>query len=115
MTPATIISRTDAAIAIYGQLVTLQRTAVDAGTGAVTVSEEITCPAAIRIFGPQDLEAAGDVQDIRVVLSPTGLASFGVPSRDDRILIDGDPANIVQINPMYFGGTLVRVNLLARG
>jgi hypothetical protein len=68
----------------------------------------------VRNFGPQDL-AAGEVQDIRVVLSPTPLSTFGLPSRDDRIVIDGNPSNIEQIAPLYYGGQLVRVNLLCRG
>jgi len=114
MNPSTIIARTDAAIAGYGQSVTLQRTAIDGATGGVSVTDEITCAAAVRNFIPQDLEA-GEVQDIRVVLSPTGLGAYGVPSRDDRILIDGNPSNITQIAPLYYGGTLCRVNLLCRG
>jgi hypothetical protein len=116
MTPPTLIARLDAAIAGYGQSVTLQRTAVDAA-GGVTVAEEVECPAAVRNFGPQDLQA-GEVQDIRVVLSPTSLGPFGppnLPKRDDVILIDGDPANIVQIAPLSYGGALVRLNLLCRG
>jgi len=113
MTPGTIIARTDAAIAGYGQTVTLQRTAVDPDTGTITVTESIDCPAAVRTFAPQDLE--GDVVDIRVIVTPTGLGSFGVPSRDDRILIYGNPSNIEQIGPLYYGGTLCRVNMLCRG
>ena len=70
MTPATLISRLDAAIVGYGQSVTLQRTAVDGATGGVTVAAEVTCPAKFRTFGPQDL-GAGEVQDISVVISPT--------------------------------------------
>jgi len=114
MTPQIIIVRTDAAIAGYGQSVTLQRTAVDPATGGITVAEELTCPAAVRTFGPQDLES-GEVVEIRVVVSPTGLGSFGLPTRDDRILIDGNPSNITQIAPRYYGGMLCRVNLLCRG
>ena len=114
MTPAVIIAETDKAIAGYGQTITLQHTAVDPATGGITVADQVTCPAAVRNFGPQDLEA-GEVMEIRVVVSPTGLGSFGIPSRDDRILIEGDPANIVQIAPLYYGGTLCRVNLLCRG
>jgi hypothetical protein len=109
-----MIARLDAAIAGYGQTVTLQRTAIDAATGAITVAEEITCPAHVRAFAPQDLEA-GEVQDIRVILSPTGLGTFGIPNRDDRIVIGTDPSNIEQIGPLYYGGHLVRVNLLCRG
>lgn len=114
MTPQTIIARTDAAIAGYGQTITLQHTAVDPATGGITVADQVTCPAAVRNFEPQDLEA-GEVMEIRVVVSPTGLGAFGIPSRDDRVLINGDPANIVQIAPLYYGGTLCRVNLLCRG
>ena len=113
MTPQVLIARLDAAIAGYEQSVTLQRTAVDA-SGGVSIAQQIECPAAVRKFGPQDLEA-GEVQDIRVVLSPTGLGTWGVPSRDDRILIDGDESNIIQIAPLEYGGALVRVNLLCRG
>ena len=113
MTPQVLIARLDAAIAGYGQRVTLQRTTEDAN-GAVTVAEQIECPAAVRNFGPQDLEA-GQVTEIRVVLSPTGLGTWGIPKRDDRILIDGDQSNIITIAPLSYGGQLVRVNLLCRG
>ena len=113
MKAATCIAALDRALAGYGQSVTLQRTAVDAA-GDVSVAESVTCPAAVRNFGPQDLEAGG-VQEIKVIVSPTGLGAFGLPSRDDRILIDGNPANIVQIAPLSYGGALVRVNLLCRG
>lgn len=113
MTPQTIIAATDRAIAGYGQTVTLQHTAEDPATGAITIADEVTCPAAVRNFGPQDLEA-GQVLEIRVVVSPTGLGAF-VPRRDDRILIDGNESNITQIAPLYYGGQLCRVNLLCRG
>lgn len=114
MRAQTIITETDKAIAGYGQTVTLQRTAVDPVTGATTVAEQRELPAMVRNFGPQSLEA-GESQEIRVVVSPTGLGSFGLPSRDDIILIENNPANIVEIEPHSYGGTLCRVNLLCRG
>jgi hypothetical protein len=114
MTPGTLIERLDAAIAGYGQSVTLQRTAVDPTTGGITVAEEVTCAAAVRNFGPQSLEP-GEAKEIKVVLSPTGVGSFGLPSRDDVILIDGNPSNITEIDPLTYGGALVRINLLCRG
>jgi hypothetical protein len=114
MKAATAITELDAAIAGYGQTVTLQRTAVDPATGGVTVAEQIECPAAVRNFGPQSLEP-GEAKEIKVVLSPTGLGSFGLPSRDDVILIDGNPSNIAEIDPLTYGGTLCRINLLCRG
>jgi hypothetical protein len=114
VTPQNIIARLDAALSHTGESVTLQHTAVDSATGGVSVTGEVTCPAQIRSYAPQDLEA-GDVQDIRVILSPNGLGAFGIPSRDDRILINANPSNIEQIGPLYYGGELVRVNLLCRG
>jgi hypothetical protein len=114
MTPEVIVNRLDRALAYTGENVTLQHTSIDAASGAITVSEEVTAPAHIRAYAPQDL-AAGEVQDIRVILSPTGLGTFGVPSRDDRIVINGNPSNIEQVGPLYYGGQLVRVNLLCRG
>jgi len=113
MNAATAIAELDAGVAGYGQTVVLQRTAVDAA-GDVSVADSVTCPAKVRQFGPQDLEAGG-VAEIQVIVSPTGLGSFGVPSRDDRILIASNPSNIVQVAPLYYGGVLVRVNLLCRG
>jgi hypothetical protein len=110
----TLIARLDAALAGYGQTVTLQRTSVDTATGAVTITESVDCPAAVRPTGPQDLEA-GDVVPIVVIVSPTGIGSFGIPSRDDRLLIEGDAANIMQVAPLYYGGRLVRINMTARG
>lgn len=114
MTPQTLIARLDAAIAGYGQTVTLQRTAVDPVTGAISVSDTVDCLAAVRTSAPQALEGS-DVIDIRVIVSPSSLGSFGIPSRDDRIVIEGNPSNIETIGPLYYGGQLCRVNLLCRG
>ena len=47
-----MIARLDAAVAQYGQSVTLQHTAVDPATGGITVADEVTCAAAVRAFGP---------------------------------------------------------------
>lgn len=114
MNAAYAISRLDWAIGLYGQSITLQRE-IGGATGETVVEVEVTCPAAVRPFGPQDLEA-GEVVDIRVVVSPTGLGSFD-PKRDDRLLIGAstNPSNIVQIERLYYGNTLCRVNILCRG
>ena len=121
-TAAEMIARLDAAIARSGETVTLQRTATDDATGAVVVTDEITCPAHIRAAEPQDLIDT-DAPAIRVILSATALAqtsgspavAFGMPGRDDRIVIRGNPSNIYQVATLYYGGELVRVNLLCRG
>jgi hypothetical protein len=114
VTPETVIARTDAAIAGYGQVVTFQHTSVDSATGGITIVDSVDCPAFVRSTAPQDIQSGGIV-DIRVVVSPTGLGSFGMPSRDDRIVINGNPSNVEEIAPLYYGGQLCRVDLLCRG
>jgi hypothetical protein len=109
-----LVERLEAAIAKYGQTITLQRTRTDSATGEIIVSESIVCAAVVRNYIPQDLEA-GEVQDIRIIISPRWLVSFGLPNRDDRIVVNDNPSNIEQIAPLYFCGQAVRVNLLARG
>ena len=113
MTPGQEIAALDAATRTYGLSVTLLRTASDPATGAVSVVDSITCPAVVRTSAPQDLE--GDSVDIRIILSPTALGAFGIPTRDDRVVFNGDESNIQTIGPLYHGGQLVRVNLLCRG
>lgn len=109
-----MVARLDAALASGAETVTLQHTAVDPATGAITVTDSIECPAQVRATAPQDLLSAA-TPAMRVVISPSSLGSFGIPSRDDRITIQGNPANIEEIGPIYYGGRVVRVNLLARG
>lgn len=124
-TAARKIARLDRSIARTGETVTLQRTAVDGSSGAVAVALELpSCPAWVRASKPQDL-IDPDAKEMRVVLSPTQLlaatlggspaVAFGIPQRDDKVLIQGDPSNVREVDPIYYGGALVRVNLLCRG
>lgn len=105
------LGRLNRAIAKAGDTVTLQRLVID-GDGTTSVSAAATCPAFVRAAAPTDLVEG---RDTRVVLSATSLGAFGIPQRDDRILIEGNPASIVEIEPIYRGGELVRINLLCRG
>ena len=118
------IARLDRSIARTGETVTLQRTATDGSTGAVTVPLELAdCPAHVRASAPQDL-VDPDAKEMRVILSATHIlaetigspaAAFGIPQRDDKVLIQGNPSNVQEVAPIYYGGALVRVNLLCRG
>ena len=123
-TAATKIARLDRSIARTGETVTLQRTATDGSTGAVTVALELAgCPAHVRASAPQDL-LDPEAKEMRVIISATHLldavlgspaTAFGIPQRDDRLLIQGNPSNVQEVAPIYYGGALVRVNLLCRG
>lgn len=120
-TAARKIARLDRSIARTGETVTLQRTAVDAA-GAVTVALSLTLPAWVRANSPQDLDD-GSVRENRVTISSTQILAeagsppeaFGLPVKDDRILIQNDPSNVENVAPFYYGGTLVRVELICRG
>lgn len=121
-TAATKIARLNRSIARTGETVTLQRTAVGAA-GAVSIVEQITCPAHVRASAPQDVLGGEDVREMRVIISATALAQtsgsppvpFNIPAKDDIAVIQGRPANVVDAAPIYYGGQLVRVNLLCRG
>jgi hypothetical protein len=65
-----------------------------------------------------------EAKEMRVIISSTHLLAatigspaiaFGIPERDDKVLIQGDPSNVQEVAPIYYGGALVRVNLLCRG
>lgn len=123
-TAATKIARLDRSIARTGETVTLQRTATDGSTGAVTVAMQLVdVPAHVRASAPQDL-IDPEAKEMRVIISATHLlaetigspaVAFGIPARDDKLLIQGDPSNVQEVAPIYYGGSLVRVNLLCRG
>lgn len=114
------IARLDRSIARTGETVTIQRTST-AGTGAVSVIQEVTCPAHVRAHQPQDLIEPSREHAVTISATPLLVATgsppavFGMPAKDDRIVIQGDPSNIAEVSPLYYGGALVRVNLLCRG
>jgi hypothetical protein len=118
------IARLERSIGRTGESIVLERLATDPTTGASVVVMSVVLPAWVRSSEPQDLLAGDGVRDIRIVVSPTILMeasigsppmAFGLPQRDDRIIVQGSSANIQDIMPIYWGGALVRVNLLARG
>lgn len=112
-TAAAHLARLDRSIARAGDSVVLQRLAIDAD-GTTSVAAAATCPAFVRARSPQDLVESG-APDTDVVLSASSLGEFGLPVRDDRIVIRGAAANIIEVAPIYRGGELVRVNLVCRG
>lgn len=123
-TAQTKIIRLEASLARAGQTVTFERLITDSTTGETLIEKSITVPARARSSSPQDL-IDSEARDITIVVSPTLLleemfgsppAAFGIPLRDDRVVIDdGTVANLQNIFPIYWAGALVRINMLARG
>lgn len=105
----------DASLARSGETVRVLRL-----TGAAqTVSKDLTCAAFVRGYQPSELIAGSGLtqQDVRVILSPTDLATFPgvVPVRNDRIVRQGKPLAVQAATGIYNGTTLIRVEVQARG
>lgn len=112
MTPAQAIASLDATLAEHGQPVTLRR------LGSPNV--DVTLPAFVRGYQPNEL-VGGIVQgDTMVTISPTGIGTWPsgaseVPKKNDKVVIAGRLRNVEMPDPIYLAGTLVRVNLQVRG
>lgn len=116
------IARLEKSINRTGESVTFERISVNSATGAMMVEKSVTVPAWIRDSIPQDL-LDNEARDVRVIVSPTLFlaengsppSAFGIPIRDDRVIIHGSTANVQNVAPIYYNGALVRINILARG
>lgn len=106
-TPAGMIARLDAAIARRGQTVTLRKT--NTAVGQVTVGGHV------RNFKPDEIVGIIQQGDTNVIVSPTGLETFGVPPINGFVVIDGVPRRIVGVTPMKSANTLVRIEIQVSG
>ncbi|MGE0289267.1 MAG: hypothetical protein AB7P16_23510 [Bradyrhizobium sp.] len=100
----------DRALARAGETVTVRRQ---------NPAAEVTCLAMVRGFEarPQADDLVGNVaqQDFFVILSPTPLGSFGVPTRYDQVVIGDMPRAIEAVTPIRIGADVVRIELKVRG
>lgn len=113
----------DAALAQFGQTVTLQRMAT--GPDGKQVVNECLCRAVVRLEEPSALtRVSDDAPDSMVILSPTMLASRQwpgpglppLPRRDDKLIdIRGFTMNVEAVVPFDIGGQIVRIELRCRG
>ncbi|MBR2689170.1 MAG: hypothetical protein IKE42_15060 [Aquamicrobium sp.] len=107
LTPAQQIADLDAALARRGTSIHLRKT--NSAVGQVTV------PAKWRGYKPDEVMGIIRAGDTKIVVSPTGLATFGIPPQNGYAVIDGAPRLIVVPLPIYDGGVLVRIELTVRG
>lgn len=96
----------DRQIAKHGQPVSFKRAAASL---AISVW--------VRAFRPDELVGTITQRDRHVTVSPTGLSTYGIPREQDKIIFGDGKTSTVQggVEPIYFGTTLVRVDLVARG
>jgi hypothetical protein len=72
-------------------------------------------PARVRFYKPTEVVGIIEAGDSLIVVSPTGLETFGLPTSNGYVVVNGSPRRIIAPNPIYVGGTLVRIDLQVRG
>jgi len=106
-TAAEAIAELDRALTVSGQHVEVKKTV--AGVPGVGIAR----PAFVRGYKPDEL--VGDVMqnDLRVVLSPTGLAEL--PEKGWKVVVRGRTRNVEMAEHISMGATVVRLEMQVRG
>jgi len=107
LTPAQQIADLDAALERRGTAIQLRKTNSAAG--------QVTVPAKWRGYKPDEVMGIILAGDTKVILSPTGLETFGIPPQNGYAVVGGVPRRIIVPTPIYDGGVLVRIELTVRG
>lgn len=99
------IAMLDRQIERHGQPIALRR-----GSGAA-----FSTRAFVRAYKPSELVGLITQADRNVVLSPSGLGTFGIPKATDDVSIAGAVGKVIGApEPVHIGSTLVRVNMTVR-
>lgn len=104
MTPAKAIAMLDRQVAAHGQPGTLRR-----GSAA---AHSIRC--VVRGYRPEQLVGLVTQADRNVILSPSTLGAFGVPSAQDRFTSMDQIGTVQDVEPVHLDGVLVRVSMRVR-
>lgn len=104
MSAAETIARLDEALARVGESVTLKR-------GATTV----TVRAVVRGQTAEELIGTAKTTDLTVVVSPTGLTSYGLPKANDKVVVKGIERQVKFADTIYVNDVWVRCNLVVAG
>jgi len=107
VTPAQMIADLDAALAEVGETVLLRKTNTHVGQASVK--------ARMRFYKPDELTGILQQGDSKVVVSPTGLESFGVPPQNGFVVAGGVPRRIISVTPIRVADVLVRIEMQVRG
>jgi hypothetical protein len=119
MTPAGAIAALDRQLAAHGENVTLTRV----GGASVTVR------AFVRGYAPDQLVGGISQQDVKIICSPAEIDAAGwpetpqvtaagdkrIPRRGDMVKTSRGPAAVQSAGGVYIDGTLVRIEIQARG
>lgn len=105
MTPAQAVAMLDKQLRAHGETVTARR----------LPAADIPSRGFVRGYKPADL--VGDIKqgDLRVTLSPTGLAAILPFKAGDKVLVAGAVKNVEQAEHVRMLDQIVRINLRVRG
>ncbi|AKR57127.1 hypothetical protein XM25_15260 [Devosia sp. H5989] len=106
MTPELSVSMLDRQIAAHGQPIALRR--------GKSGSQQHNARGFVRGYRPEELVGLVQQADRGVVLSPSGLAGFGLPQAGDEFSSQGRRGTVEDVEPIHIGETLVRVNMRVR-
>lgn len=107
MTPAAAIAMLDQQLAEHGQTVILRNT--NSATGQATVS------GFVRGFRPNEIAGTIKQNDLKVVVSPTGLTSFGNPAAGGYVVVNDVPRAIQSAELFKLDDTVVRIEIHVLG
>lgn len=126
-TAAEAIAELDDALALAGQDIVIRR---PAGTSPSVTFKDVTVCAMVRSYSASELVNGMAQTDSKVIIGPTQIATAGwpvgesasatvenpsMPRRNDKAVIAGRTRNIEAVDPVYMGGTLVRIVMRVLG
>lgn len=116
MTPAAAIEMLDGELARHGRDIEMYRIA-GSGPTATREGEGVSIRAHVRTLNEDELSGGLTQDDHLVILSPTSFAAWvpGVPTKGDKVLLDGRICNVEVPRPYHIGSALVRLELKVKG
>jgi len=108
MTPDQSIAMLDRQLARHGQTVRLRK-----GNTAVG---EATVKAFVRGIKADEIAGTITQSDKNVTVSPSGLATFGMPAAGGTVVVDGTPRAIIGSPEIIkMNDVVVRINMVVKG
>ena len=107
LTAAQMIIDLDASLLRRGKAVTIRRVG--------TPNVDVAVRGQVKVMSADELHGVVDQGNVRVIVSPTGLASLLPLRKGDKVLINSVPHNIELVKPHEVDSTLVRLVLMVKG
>lgn len=112
-TPSAAIARLNAALQRRGENVTVRR--YTAPTGTPRPKTDIATRGHVRAARADELAGAIKQNQLKVIISPTGLSSLLPIRTGDKLMVAGAEKNVEFANHIRVADTLVRIELMVQG